>query len=458
MWLPADLVTEERQLRVMPIELSQAGRPSAYPRRPRFWPWWFCIWLACAVFGAAIALLLWPKGERAGGAWFWFCVIGIPNGIFGLLFAIERTGYEAAWYRAYHRNLHRDRWLAQRIRVAQKPLRVLGIGYCLPLNGQTLAQAIHAGVRLPRQQQPRSGAGVIEHCRFDDLPQTFAEPDLMEAAAENGSNRMEHAAPIEPVRPLVRKIADALEQIAVSLNALTRYELVHWPQVRVLAEPGEEASREQEIRGALQLAGLPPLVVQAVPASHGLLVADAWLEAREARPLLVVATAWHDKQPPSGSTEGCLAVLLDAGFYRLPEDVPVMARLHRPVEGKAEEIEYCFANAVIWSRADFDAVTRAWITRAVERCNRGLRIANLDAIAKSEAQCEPARIVGDFGSANGWLSVAAAVECGAVQGPQLIIDGVQSAILHVLPGIAGKVPSSPEQSLHDRSETEFTTA
>ena len=114
----------------MPVELSQAGRPSAYPRRPRFWPWWFCIWLACAVFGAAIALLLWPKGERAGGAGFWFCVIGIPNGIFGLLFAIERVGYEAMWYRAYHRNGHRGRWLAQRIRVAQKPLRVLGIGYC----------------------------------------------------------------------------------------------------------------------------------------------------------------------------------------------------------------------------------------------------------------------------------------------------------------------------------------
>ncbi|SDG19649.1 hypothetical protein [Paraburkholderia phenazinium] len=442
----------------MPVELSQAGRPSAYPHRPRFWPWWFCIWLACAVFGAAIALLLWPKGERAGGAGFWFYVIGIPNGIFGLLFAIERVGYEAMWYRAYHRNAYRGRWLAQRIRVAQKPLRVLGVGYCLPLNRQTLAQVINAAVRLPRQQQPRTGPGVIEHCRFDDLPQTFDESDARDLAAESGSDGVVDAAPKRPITQLALRIADALEQVAASLHALTRYESAHWPQVRVLAEPGEEALREQQVRDALQLAGLPPLAVQAVPASQGLLVADAWLDAREARPLLVIATAWHEKQPPAGSTEGCLAVLLDAGFYRLPEEVPVLARLHRPVEGMADEIEYCFANSVIWGSVDFAAVTRAWITRAVERCNRGLRIANLDAIAKSEAQCEPARIVGDFGSGSGWLAVAAAVECGAADGPQLIIDGAQSAILHVLPGAPGKDPSLPEHSLHDRSETELATA
>ena len=46
----------------MPVDLSRAGRPSAYPRRPRFWPWWFCIWLACAVFGAGIVLPIGLEG------------------------------------------------------------------------------------------------------------------------------------------------------------------------------------------------------------------------------------------------------------------------------------------------------------------------------------------------------------------------------------------------------------
>ncbi|KUZ06888.1 hypothetical protein WI69_14890 [Burkholderia diffusa] len=445
----------------MPVDLSQAGRLSAYPNRPRFWPWWFCIWLACAVLGAAIALLMWPKGERAGSLWFWFCVVGIPNGLFGFFFAIERARYEAMWYRAYHRNLHRDRWLAERIRVAQQPVRVLGVGYCLPLNDQTLAQAIHAGVRLPRQQQPRSGAGVVEHCRFDDRPEIFDEADEVDAVEptdESETATVANAVPKHPVTQLALGIAEALEPLAASLHALTQYEPVYWPKVRVLAEPGEEALREQEVRDALQWAGLLPLEVLAVPASHGLLVADAWLDARDACPLLVIATAWHDAQPPAGSTEGCVAMLLDAGFYRLPEGVPVMATLHRPVEGKADEIEYGFANAVIWGGAEFAAVTRAWIARAVRPCNRGLRIANLEALANSDAQCDLAYIVGDFGSASGWLAVAAVTECGVENAPHLIIDGVQSAVIRVLPGTHGKETSLPEHTQHDRSETHLAIA
>ncbi|MCA7999693.1 hypothetical protein [Burkholderia metallica] len=446
----------------MPVDLSQAGPPSAYPSRPRFWPWWFCIWLICAVFGASIALLTWPKGERAAGPWFWFCVIGIPNGFFGFLFAIDRARYEAMWYRAYHRNLHRDRWLAGRIRVAQQPLRVLGVGYCLPLNDQKLAQAIDVGVRLPRQQQPRVGAGVVEHCRFDDPLEMSDEADEADeidvADPTEESDAVADTPPKRPVTQLALRIAEALEPLSTSLHALTHYETTHWPKVRVLAEPGEEALREQEVRDALQWVGLPPLTVRSTPASHGLLLADAWLDTRDACPLLVIATAWHEERPPAGSTEGCVATLLDTGFYALPEGVPVMATLHRPVEGNADEVEYGFANAVIWGRSDVAAVTRAWVTRAVKRCNRGLRIANLEALANSDAQCDLAYIVGDFGSASGWLSVAAAIECGASDAPQLIIDGVQSAVIHVLPGPSGKDASLPGHAQHDRPETDLAIA
>ncbi|KVV51582.1 hypothetical protein WT27_30335 [Burkholderia territorii] len=444
----------------MPVDLSRAGHLSAYPSRPRFWPWWFCIWLACGVIGAAIALLMWPKGERAGSLWFWFCVVGIPNGLFGFFFAIERARYEAMWYRAYHRNLHRDRWLAERIRVAQQPLRVLGVGYCLPLHDQTLAQAIHAGVRLPRQQQPRSGAGVVEHCRFDDLPETFDETDEVDTVDPTDENQAAAAnsVPERPVTQLTLRIAEALEPLAASLHALTQYEAAYWPKVRVLAEPGDEALREQEVRDALQMAGLLPLEVLAVPASHGLLLADAWLDACDACPLLVIATAWHDARPPTGSTEGCVAMLLDAGFYRLPEGVHVMATLHRPVEGKADEIEYGFANAVIWGKAEFGAMTRAWITRAVRHCERGLRIANLQALANSDAQCDLEYILGDFGSASGWMAVAAVTECGAENASHLVIDGVQSAVIHVLPCTHGKESPLSEHTQHDQSETHLATA
>lgn len=417
----------------MPVDLSPAGRPNAYPRRSRLWPWWFFIWLGCNVFGATIALLLWPKDQPTGGAWFWFCVVGAPNSVFLILFGIERAGYEGLWYRAYFHNQHRSRWLAERLRAAQKPLQVLGIGYCLPLGGQSLSHVLAAGTRLPASRRPRTGSGLVGHTRFEDVD-WMVEACNIDHSLEDSEARIAAEGATSQVSLLALKIAQALEPLAENLRALTRYERIWWPQVRVLSVPGKEQAYVAQVGDALRVVGLPPLAVQATSASDGLLVADAWLDAREPRPLLVVATAWHeDDGPPEGSAEGCVALLLAAGFLRLPESVRVAALLHRPVAGVATEIEYGFANAAVWGKANFASIARAWITRPVEGCNKALRAAHIDVIAKDDAQRRADLIVGDLGDANGWLSVAAAIESGAADGPQLIVDGLQSAILRVTP-------------------------
>ncbi|HEY4353610.1 MAG TPA: hypothetical protein VGN31_20455 [Paraburkholderia sp.] len=415
----------------MPVDLSSAGRPSAWPRRPRFWPWWFCIWFACNVFGVALAMLLWPKGQPASGAWFWFCLICAPNGTFLILFAIERAGYEGLWYQAYWRNHYRSQWLAARLSAAQKPLQVLGASYCLPLGGQTLASAIAAGTRVPVAQIPRTGSGLVFHARFEEANWMVDEPTRFSPEVSEESIEA-HQATKQVSLPTL-KIAEALEPLDVSLRALTCYEQTWWPQVRVLSTPGREQADVAQVVGALRIAGLPPLAVQATAAADGLMVADAWLDAKDARPLLVVATAWHEAGPPEGSAEGCVAVLLTAGSFRLPETVRVAALLHRPIAGRMGEVEYGFANAAVWGNADVASIVRAWITRPVDGCDKALRAAHMDAIAKHDAQLRPDRIVGDLGNANGWLSVVAAIESGAADGPQLIIDGAQSALLRVMP-------------------------
>jgi len=415
----------------MPVDLSSAGRPSALPRRPRFWPWWFCIWLACNVFGVAIAMLLWPKGQSASGGQFWFWFIGVPNGAFVILFAIERAGYEGLWYRAFWRNHHRSRWLAQRLRTAQKPLQVLGVGYCLPLGEQPLAGAIAAGKRLPAAQLLRTGSVLVFHVRFEEADWMVDEPGTVGSEVDEESIETQQAT--KQVELLTLKIAQALESLETCLRALTCYERQWWPQVRVLSVPGSEQQDVARVIDALRIAGLPPLAVQAVAATDGLMVADAWLDANDARPLLVVATAWHEAGPPEGSTEGCVAVLMTAGYFRLPETVKVAALLHRPVTGLAGEVEYGFANAAVWGKADFASIVRAWITRPVDGSDKALRAANMDSISKDEAQRRPDRIAGDLGHANGWLSIIAAIESGAADGPQLIIDGLQSAVLRVTP-------------------------
>jgi len=417
----------------MPVDLSLAGRPSAYPRRPRFWPWWFCIWLVCNVLGVTVAMLLWPKGEPVSGAPFWFWFVGVPNGAFLLLFAIERAGYEGLWYRAYWRNFHRSRWLAERLCRAQKPLQVLGVGYCLPLGEQTLAGAIAARERMPAAQLPRTGAELVFHARFEDADWRVDEHDAV--GLKVGEESIEAGRMPKKIELLTLKIADSLKPLVTSLRALTRYERQWWPQIRVLSATGSEQRDVARVIDALRIAGLPPLAVQAVAATDGLMVADAWLDAKDARPLLVVATAWHEAGPPEGSTEGCVAVLLTAGYFRLPDTVKVAALLHRPVTALAGEVEYGFANAAVWGKADFASIVRAWITRPVDGGDRALRAANMNSISKDEAQRRPDRIAGDLGDANGWLSIIAAIESGAADGPQLIIDGLQSAVLRVTPAI-----------------------
>ncbi len=433
----------------MPVDLSPAGRPSAYPRRPRFWPWWCCIWLACDVLGAGIVLLLWPKTEPASGAWFWFCVVGIPNGVSLVLFGIERAGYEGLWYRAHYRNQHRSRWLAQQLGIAQKPLQVLGVGYCLPLGGQSLSSVIEAGVRLPVSQVPRTGPGLIEHARFEEAGWLIDDP-MDNDLPDDSELRPDAERSAKQVSLLTLKMAEALKPLADSVLVLTRYQNIWWPQVRALAPPGKEQAYVAHVSDALRRANLPPLAVQAASASDGLMVADAWLDANERRPLLVVATAWHEAGPPEKSTEGCVAILLAPGFFRLPASVTVAARLHRPVAGIGSEMEYGLANAAVWGKADAASPARAWITRPVDGCNKALRAAHMDVLTKDAAQRRADHVVGELGDANGWLSVAAAVESGGAEVAQLIVDGVQSAILRVTPVITMTTKNHPVSD--DRSQ------
>jgi hypothetical protein len=440
----------------MPVDLSPSGLPSVYPPHgPRFWPW-LGIWAICCVLGAALALLLWPRGEPARGPWFWFCVVGLPNGVFGILLGIARAGYEGFWRRAHSRNVHRSRWLRERVRVAQRPLQVLGASYCLPLGGQKLAEVMAAAKPLPASQAPRTGSGLIIHNRFAD-GHPIADELTYAALWPDGESAMTPAKVPKELATVVLKLAQALEPLSETLRALAEYDRIHWPQVRVLAAPNEAATREQQVRDALRIAGLPPLHCQAVPASDGLLVADAWLDSGERRPILVIATAWHDASPPVGSTEGCVAVLLGPGFYKLPEPVKVRGTLHRPVAGEMDELEYVFANAAIWGKAEGPAVTRAWISGLTSEHDTtllaALGAASLSGVAKHETQSRVDRIVGDAGAANPWLSVAAAIE-SRMSGPQLVADRATAAILYVTPDLTkDSTADATWISSHDDAQT-----
>ena len=389
---------------------------------------WAAIWLVCNVLGPVIVLLAWPKGEPASGLTFWGWIVAASNVPFLILLGVGRAAYEALWYRAHWRNHHRDRWLARQIGFAQRPLHVLDAGYCLPLAGRSLADVVADKKSILKRQIPRHGPGKVLCNRFEDSDLLFAPftAGELEGKTDGAEGRPD-------ITPAVQMIRAALESLAPSIHALTRYEQAYWPQVRVLAEPEVASLRVTQVNDALRLAALPPLEVQAVPAAGGLLVTDAWLDARERRPLVVVAAAWYDDGIGEGLAEGGVAVLFEAGYVRLPPELTRKATLHRPVEAIDGEMEYGLANAAIWGEADAVAVTKAWITRPVEHGDRALKAAGFLAAVKDAGQCRLERIVGNLGAANGLLAIAAAIEAGRSDGPQLIVDGPQSAILHVIP-------------------------
>ncbi|WP_241014497.1 hypothetical protein [Burkholderia sp. Ac-20379] len=356
-------------------------------------------------------------------------MIGVPNGVFLLLLGFARSGYEVMWYRTYWRNHHRDRWLARKIRFAQRPLHVLDAGYCLPLAGKSLSEALAGKQPLLKMQSARHGSGKVMCNRFED-----DDPLLLTGLPVASEEKNEDGAadvPIE-VAPAVQMIRVALEPLIGTIQALTRYEKPYWPQVRVLAAPDAAGLYVARVREALQLAALPPLEIQSAPATDGLLVADGWLDARESRPLLIVAAAWHDAAITEGGAEGCAALLLDPGYVKLPSSVRHKAALHRPVQAIDGQAQHGFANAAIWGKAKAASVTHAWIARPLEQCDRALAAAGFQAALGDTAQHRLDRIVGNVGAANGLLAIAAAIEAGASDSPQLLIDGLQSAILHVI--------------------------
>lgn len=168
------------------------------------------------------------------------------------------------------------------------------------------------------------------------------------------------------------------------------------------------------------------------------MMADAWLDACDRRSLLVVAVEWYEQDPPAGSGEGCVAVLLNAGYYKLPEPVTIVGKLHRPVKGETSALDHLLTNTLKWGCTEPAAVQRAWITGHDASHDAAwltaCQAAELVHITPAEAQCRPARLLGNAGPVNAWLSIVAAIESRA-QGPPLILDGRQAAIFYVSPPV-----------------------
>jgi hypothetical protein len=410
----------------MPVDLKRIGPAKQYPPKgpgPRTWA---IVWGACALVIGGTVLLLWPKSSVGQGMRFWLLVAGLPSVVFTALVAWARSLYENRHLHVLYYNDHRERRRSELIAEGQQALRVLGYGYRLPLESGKFARTVSGGTSLLKAQPTRDGTTIVRHLRLPDEPAvgsknwSFTQVSMQSSLTRQGKLYAQLLAPL----------ADMLQMLVESGAR---------PVARLITSDDASIGHSLEQFGVVAKAfGLPMLEREAVADSDGLLPIDAWLDARELRPLLVLAGALHDF-PPAESTEGGVALLLAPESLRLPPGLAPEALIYRPVSLQADELGDGVALGLLWGRADPLSVKHAWVAGfddnqhplIVGACRR----VGLEHLTTHGARFSPDRIVGHAGSANGWLAVAAAVEFGA-DCPQLILNSartMQAAVVRAYP-------------------------
>jgi hypothetical protein len=127
----------------------------------------------------------------------------------------------------------------------------------------------------------------------------------------------------------VLKLVQALEPLIPAIQALSQYGPAYAPLVRVLARADEVDQSRQQALDALRIAGLPALECEVMPDSHNLMLADAWLDSREWRAVLILTSAWHDANPLTNSSEAAVMLFgeLLHRFFELYAELNLFAKL-----------------------------------------------------------------------------------------------------------------------------------
>lgn len=401
----------------MPVDLKQLKPPKPYPPRGPGIRVWLAVWVACVVVVDGAILLLWPHKQPASGAIFWLPVAGLPNVLFLAIVIVVRSSYEGAYLHAMFYNDHREQRRRNLIDRGQQTVRVLDYSYRLAVPDGKLASTIAEGTPILKAQPLKDGTASARHTRLPDDTDTASVDPLLTQVLQQ-----------VPVDRTGRLYAQLLAPLVRTIQPLLRAGLT--PAVRLVAvdpaNPGAGLTQLQTVIRAMNLY-LPDC--KAVAADDGLMPVDAWLDAGEKRPLLVVAVQLHDK-PPEDSAEGGVALLFLRQAVALPDTVTPRATLHRPVTVPLQELAEGLALSMLWGCVTPPMLKQVWLTGfdAQEQTlvTQACRRTALEPLTKFEARRAPDTILGHAGLAASWLAVAAVAEHGA-DASQLILNRTQTA-------------------------------
>lgn len=396
----------------MPVDLEQIGPPKQYPPREPRLRVWLVVWVACLLVVDGAVLLLWPRNVPAQGATFWLLVAGLPNVLCIALVAWDRALYESRHLHVLHYNDHRERRRLELIREGQLFLKVLGYAYRLPLEHGAFANTVAQGKPLLKAQPLPDGATIVRHLRLPAEAEFDCADSRLLQVLQQSSLMREGKLYAQLLAPLVDRIG-ALIAAGVS------------PAIRlVIADDAPIEPALEQIRVVMRAFHLPALEHKAISGSDGLMPLDAWLDARESRPLLVMAAVTHDV-PPEGSTEAGAALLLTPASLCLPPRINSCATIHRPVEKLGGHLGETVALGMLWGNAPPASVGHAWVTGFPEAqhtlIGEACRRTGLEGLINHASRHNPDVVIGYADVAAGWLAVTAAMEYGA-ECPQLVLN------------------------------------
>ncbi|MFC0690943.1 hypothetical protein [Paraburkholderia humisilvae] len=382
----------------------------------------FALWIACVVVVGGATLLFWPPDWPARGAPFWLPVAGLPNVLFLTIVILGRAHYEDAYLHAMYYNNHREKHRRSLIERGQQYVRLLDFSYQFPVANGKLARTVAEGVPVIKAQTLRDGTATARHARLpDETDMASTDPRLAQVLQQ------------VPLDRVGRLYAQLLVPLATTFRPLLKAGLT--PAIRlVVTDPTSPSDALRQLRTVIRAMNLYLPDCETVAAADGLMPIDAWLDAGETRPLLVVAVQLYDR-PPEDSAEAGVSLLFLPQTVALPDTVTSCAALYRPVAVPPQDLAEGLALAMLWGRVSSPAIGQAWLTgfganeqtQVTEACRR----AALDQLTKFEARRLPDSILGHAGLAADWLVIAAAAEHGA-DAPQLLLNRTPTACQAVL--------------------------
>jgi len=392
---------------LIPPEIPMSKKP------PSRWLWTI-VFFVLVLAGMAIVLLMWPKDMPTQTVEFWITLLGFPVAIAALVVLRRYSMYEGYVLDVEIQNeVNRD-YTEQVFTTAKRPLAVIGTSH-----------------RFSVDADENAVKGIFTNSLALETQASFM-PDTDPVKARwlvvpgivltGGSKSDDYARQQQALQWL---FVELLTDISARIQSLPdRLPL----NVHLLVASGMASDTAKMLwQSCWSKFSLRYANVEIASEIPDLMTLDHWLDHadqptnQQAR--LIVAVQLHtllSGNPPEGSAEAGVAILLLPDASAGQHKVTAIANLHRPVRGPSDQSNDVLEHALRWvevGAADFGSVWQAGLTPEQAGAFRQSAVKQGLAVQASDLDTT----IGHAGIAAPWLAIACAA--GSEVSTQLILAG-----------------------------------